>query len=142
MDDRWKTSWDAFAREVASRFNSGEDDAGLSSRFGGKTVRWFGVIAEMQLSAQYAPGISLRMPSVRLPVRGDVTYIAEQVFVGTTPELSDAWRDTDVGDEVEFDCEIGAGNELFPGIRVSVFEEEKECFLELALERARLRCVR
>lgn len=141
LEEDWKIDWTAFSREVARLIDKGYDNDRLSERFGGQTVRWIGVASDVQTNAEYAAGVALSMPRVEEHVRGKYKFVAEYAFAGTTPESGKTWSDVNVGDEVEFECKIGAPNGVFAGLKVSIFDEEKECFLEVSLSDASLRRV-
>ncbi|MEO1246701.1 MAG: hypothetical protein AAFX56_13560 [Pseudomonadota bacterium] len=96
-------------------------------------------MAEIQTGAEYAAGIALNMPRVQALVRERYHFIADYVFAGTTEKSGKTWREVRVGDEVQFQCELSVGNDLFAGVKVSVFDEENECHLELSLVDARVK---
>ena len=139
--DRWKSDWRVFVQMIATEFDKGKEEGELSRDFGDNQVRWKGKISDIQLHAEYAAGVRLDMPSVEATVRSNLTLIADEASVGVSESTVATWDSARVGDQVEFECTLTSGNDMFPGIKLSVFLEERQCFLELALRDGILRSI-
>lgn len=129
----WENNWRDFVVEVAARFDRGDSDKELSQEFGGEKIRWIGVVRELRLDAEYSRGVALDMPQVVCRVRGDYRLIASYVFAGTSDGTSSSWNGVKIGDEVCFESTLMAEDFVFTGISVPVFDDDKQCSLELAL---------
>lgn len=134
----WNSDWNVFVSSVAQDFDDGLNDSVLSKKYGNSRVRWTGIVTDIKTHEEYAAGIGFDMPSIRVSVRRGYQFLAEYAFAGITADTVASWEGIEVGTRVIFEAHLSGGNEVFDGVKVSVFDNEKQCFLELALEDATL----
>ncbi|WP_143732073.1 hypothetical protein [Microbulbifer sp. GL-2] len=130
-------SWQEFLRALVDQYLSGADDRDLSAVFGGKEVDWSGVVKSIDLTNEYAPGVSVEMDDPKITLGDSKKLIANNVFLNVDGAHKSSWADTQINERIAFSARIRRVNGPFPGVRLSQFESEPEVILLLGLEEAK-----
>lgn len=135
---KWQTDWHTFVKDVAQRFASGCSEWELTELYGGKVVSWTGTVFENKVNEEYARGVAVNLPELRVPTKRNLMLVAGYQFLNVNDKTATEWSTVLEGDVVHFECTLGRGNEVFPGVQIAIFEEDNECVLKLTLEDAKL----
>lgn len=128
--DTQKIPWQDFIAEVALMHEQGFSDSEISSKFFAACIEGEGVIAELKLSEEYAPGIALEMSpeTIRLPKKNKVLR-CDHLFLSIDADSSRKWAGCSVGEKIRFMAKIPGSNGPFSAIRLSEYDEEPEVLL-------------
>jgi hypothetical protein len=118
MERTWQNDFDCFLNVVAQRIRAAETPDDLSAEFGGKEVRWSGILGKKRLVGE-APTVRVRCPKAGVDLGG--SRIAE--FAGLTMPVDDRsiadWNRLEVGINTTFTANLGSRMQIFPAVEVS-----------------------
>ncbi|MEL6303143.1 MAG: hypothetical protein AAFR07_16070, partial [Pseudomonadota bacterium] len=134
VSSRWRSDYSTFVTCVVARASEGANSGVLSSEFGGHIVKWSGVVAALELSHDYARGVRMKMPVSDRQICGGLTLSATHLFVGVDESTEESWNVVSEGDVVLFECTIPKSNGPFDGVKISIFEDDGEAYLEVTTE--------
>ena len=80
----------------------------------------------------------MNLPELWVPTKNDLVLVAGYVFLGIHQKSIQDWARVSKDEVVCFKCTLSSGNKIFPGVKISIFEEDKECVLKLTLENAQI----
>ena len=134
--EEWLTNWGKFVEEVARCFTDGMDNDQLTERFAGNEVTWSGKIRNVELGQEYANGIALDMPDIKIRLLDGRLLIANYVFLLVEPTQQESWNKLLPGQAVTFKATIKKPDSIFPEVQVSVSSNDPEVILMLGMENA------
>ena len=129
----YSTNWEAFVERVISLFNAGKSEAEISAEFGDVYVEWQGVVSEVKLSEEYAPGVAMAMNAELNPLKKGKVLRADYLFLNVEPQSASAWAGCKVGDRVSFRAKISKASGPFSEIQLSEFDGDPEVVLMVGL---------
>jgi hypothetical protein len=127
------TDWSMFVREIISMIEAGHGDASISERFNGLVVEWSGVVVEIKLDEEFAPGIAVSMDPEILPISSGKLLRTDYLFLNINPSDSSDWKKCIVGDKITFRAKISKAPGPFPEIQLSEFDDDPEIILMIGL---------
>lgn len=134
MLNDWLSNWNMFVENVINDHKGGLSASQLSEKYGGHSVSWIGQVVKLDLDAEYTPGIQMDMPYVEVEVEPGKWLKTAYLYLRVKPNHLDEWRSCNVGSFIKFNAVLSKGNEIFPGINLSVFDNEDECLLEIGID--------
>jgi len=120
----WQINWESFINSIALDFDKGASDEDLTNKYGGSEVIWEGKITEIKLDEEFSPGVQLEMPKISIPLNNGKVLEADYLFLNTDAQTKNTWLKAGVGDFVSFKTLISLGDGPFPGISISIDEED------------------
>ncbi len=126
-------SWEEFLAQISMLFDSGKSEAEISDHFAGSSVEWEGVVTEVKLSEEYAPGIALSMHPETFPLAGGKVMRADYQYLNIDPDRCFDWSQCAVGDKIRFSAKISKSEGPFPAIQISEFDGDLEVVLMIGL---------
>ncbi|NOT88816.1 MAG: hypothetical protein HOP03_11610 [Lysobacter sp.] len=133
MRHDYLADWDAFVRVIISMIEAGHDEASISERFNGLMVEWSGVIIEIKLNEEFAPGVAVSMDTGIFPISNGKSLRADYLFLNIRPSDSSDWKNCKIGDRIRFRAKISRALGPFPGVQLSEFDDDPEIILMLGL---------
>lgn len=115
--DAWQESWDSFVESLAEHFRSRGTAAELAKRFGGRVVRWSGVLDLKDLDGS-APSVEISFPEKQLELEdGHSTTLYGLALPVDKLTVAD-WKSKHVGAQVTFTATFVSEMSPFPAIEV------------------------
>lgn len=126
-------NWLIFVEYIVSMFNKGVSEDDISKEFSGCKVSWKGVISEIKLDEEYAPGVSISMaPELTKMKRGKLLR-ADHLFLNVDEKNKVKWEKFSAGDEITFTARVTKSSGPFPEIQLSEDDEDPEVLLMIGL---------
>jgi hypothetical protein len=141
MNSKVLTSWDDFVKSVATLFDDGESEEGISEKFRGALVEWEGQIVDMKLDEKFASGIAISMTPEEYPLSKGRTLRADYLFLNVGYKEREAWEKCKVGSKIRFGAIISKAPGPFAEIQLSEFEGDPEVVLMIGLYECNLLAV-
>ncbi len=127
------TSWTAFVERVIALFDAGKNEAEISAEFGGSHIEWEGVVSEIKLREEYAPGVAIAMNTKLSPLAKGKVLRADYLFLNVRSESTSTWAGCTVGDRIRFSAKIAKAPGPFQEIQLSEFDGDPEVVLMVGL---------
>lgn len=120
----WQLDWNIFVTVLEQKLQAGESDSAISQFFGGKTVRWTGVLEmiEMDDLLSYA---FIDLPLREINVGDGHTEILDGISLPLDDDALDAWETIAVGDPASFSARFLAADSVSGPIQVKCIEGGK-----------------
>jgi hypothetical protein len=115
----WLRNWEAFVGRVAELHREGNTDVQISTSFDAQTFVWEGVIEKLAVEEKYAAGISLRMTSVKVPLKERDILVASFLAARVAAKHVPDWKRFVAGDRVRFEGIFRASDGVMPGVWIS-----------------------
>lgn len=117
MRDDWQDNWEVFVDAVADSLRSGATPEALARHFGGKKVRWTGVLDEKNID-ELAALVGIALPEKHLDLgQGRMTTLDGVSLPLATHYVAD-WNKLEVGTPVTFTATLGSATSTFPPIEL------------------------
>jgi hypothetical protein len=130
--NNWKYDWIQFAIDVTETYKI-YGNLELAKKYEGTSVKWQGFIKKLELDAEYTPGIQMSMPVMNELNVFNKKLMMDYLFLPVRKEDAHIWRSYKNGDSVIFSATIKNSN-IFSPVKISLFEEEEECTLDVSIE--------
>jgi len=120
-DDAWMESWDLFTKAMERQLQGGATNEELSRFFGGKTVRWQGVIEHMGID-KVAPNVEVALPRRDIKFGDGREASLDGLSLLLADSAIDDWRALSPGTEVRFSATLGQGISPFLPIEIKTLK--------------------
>ncbi len=129
----WQSDYESFVGSIVKDHNLGLNSEELSQKYGNFEVEWEGKIQSIELDKEYVPRVVLEMPQFANSINGGFVLDTTYLSVGVDEKNRNSWKDSRVGESVRFKANTIVSNAIFPGIEVSLFDEEKSGYISLGI---------
>lgn len=133
----WNKDWHQFCEDIVNDFNEGLDDAALSRKYGGYTVRWSGTVTDLNLESQSLLSVGIAMDVREKYISKGYKFNCNAITLFIDDALKSTWNSVDIGEIVDFEALIYVKNGPFHGVRISTFPGDDSAILLLGLHRAK-----
>lgn len=121
-DDSWLESWESFTQVLERRLQAHATSEDLLRWYGGKTVRWRGVISRLDID-NLAPNVYITLAETVIDLGGGRETLLDVVSLPIADSAIEDWRGFCVGAEVTFEATFLAhGDSPFPPIEVKTLK--------------------
>lgn len=120
MDNSWQNNLDEFLNTVAKQLQAGDTVDVLRQRFGGKTIRWSGILDEKTLE-EPAPSVDINVPHKVMDVGNGRLAEFAGLSVPVAANTVAAWDAIQIGSRVAFTATL-LSPALSPFLPVEVHE--------------------
>ena len=131
--NEFQSSWHSFLDHIASLYGTGKREREISEIIGVVTVRWEGVVTEINLSEEFSPGIAITMEPGCVTLNNGESLRSDYQYLKIDPKNNSAWQQCERGGHVRFKARITRPSGPFTSIRLSKAKEGKEVLLMIAL---------
>jgi len=114
---KWSNNWYVFIEEVGRLIKYDETTETLSKIFAGKTVRWSGVVDEIDLD-EMAPGVDVDMPLANIELNDGTRINISGLHLPIDDNYIMEWQKVNPGDLIDFEATLGRGDAPFPPIEL------------------------
>lgn len=133
MKQEYLTNWMGFVERIISLFDMGKGEIEISAQFGGVQVEWEGVVTDIKLNEEYAPGVAVAMNPGSFPLAKGKVLRTDYLFLNVDSKSASAWTGCKIGDRVRFRAKISKALGPFPEIQLSEFDGDPEVVLLVGL---------
>jgi len=123
-------------QEVARCHADGIRQDELTDIFIGSKITWSGTIRNNELDQNFARGIAMDMPEVKIRLLDDTLIVANYIFLSLETSNLEYWQEFSPGEQVKFSAEIRTSQSSFPEIEVSICSSNPEALLMLGTNNA------
>jgi hypothetical protein len=123
-------TWERFVERSAEAYKSGVSEQDFGATLVGQRVRWQGFVESVDLKQKYVPGLSIKMPSLEVPLGDGRTLVGGGVFLRSGPRMPATVREKE---NVVFSGRFTARNVL-SNVTFIVDKQASKVFVSLSLE--------